>query len=76
MIFLIFYADLSTLAIAKPVNGSVTFSGRLDGDRSSKTLSDGTQVYSIDTGDEVKLKVSLMGTSLLRLEQKAELAHS
>lgn len=56
--FLIFYADLSTLTIAKPVNGSVTFSGRLDGGRSSETLADGTQVYSIGTGDEVTLTVT------------------
>lgn len=56
--FVISYADLSTLTIPKPANGSVNFSGRLDGGRSSETLSDGTQVYSIGTGDMVTLTIT------------------
>ena len=57
-IFAITYTDLSTLTIAKPEHGSVEFSGRLDFGRSSETLADGTQVYSIGTGDTVTLTIT------------------
>ena len=56
--FFIYYADLSVLRIPKPANGSVTFSGRLDGGRSFETLSDGTQVYNIGSWDEVTLTLT------------------
>ena len=57
-ILAITYTDLSTLTIAKPEHGSVEFSGRLDYGRSSETLADGTQVYSIGTGDTVTLTIT------------------
>ena len=56
--FFIYYADLSVLRIPKPANGSVAFSGRLDGGRSFETLSDGTQVYNIGSWDEVTLTLT------------------
>lgn len=56
--FFIYYADLSVLRIPKPANGSVTFSGRLDGGRSHETLSDGTQVYNIGSWDDVTLTLT------------------
>ena len=56
--FFIYYADLSILRIPKPANGSVTFSGRLDGGRSRETLSDGTQVYNIGSWDDVTLTLT------------------
>lgn len=56
--FFIYYADLSVLRIPKPANGSVTFSGRLDGGRSFETLSDGTQVYNIGSWDDVTLTLT------------------
>ena len=56
--FEITYVDLSTLTIAKLEHGSVEFSGRLDYGRSSETLADGTQVYSIGTSDMVTLTIT------------------
>lgn len=56
--FYIYYADLSILRIPEPANGSITFSGRLDGGRSFKTQSDGTQVYYIGTWDEITLTLT------------------
>ena len=56
--FVIWYTDLSTLNIKKPEHGSVEFSGRLDGGRSSEIKADGTQVYSIGTNDIVTLTIT------------------
>lgn len=56
--FYIYYADISILRIPKPANGSVSFSGRLDGGRSHETLSDGTQVYNIGSWDDVTLTLT------------------
>ena len=56
--FVICYTDLSTLNIKKPEHGSVEFSGRLDGGRSSEIKADGTQVYSIGTNDIVTLTIT------------------
>lgn len=56
--FYIYYIDVSILRIAKPENGTVTFGGRLDNGRSVSTLSDGTQVYSIGSWDDVTLTLT------------------
>lgn len=56
--FYIYYADISILRIPEPANGSVSFSGRLDGGRSHETLSDGTQVYNIGSWDDVTLTLT------------------
>ncbi len=56
--FYIYYIDVSILRITKPENGTVTFDGRLDNGRSVTTLSDGTQVYSIGSWDDVTLTLT------------------
>ena len=56
--FYINYIDVSILRITKPENGTVTFDGRLDNGRSVTTLSDGTQVYSIGSWDDVTLTLT------------------
>ena len=53
--FVLYYSDLSILRIPKPANGSVVFSGRLDGGRSFTTSADGTQVYNIGSWEDVTL---------------------
>ena len=53
--FALYYSDLSILRIPKPANGSVTFSGRLDGGRSFTTSADGTQIYNIGSWEDVTL---------------------
>lgn len=53
--FALYYSDLSILRIPKPANGSVVFSGRLDGGRSFTTSADGTQVYNIGSWEDVTL---------------------
>ena len=52
------YTDCTQLTIAKPVNGTIEFTGRLDGGRSKETPADGTQIISIGAGDEVTLTVT------------------
>ena len=53
--FSLYYSDLSILRIPKPANGSVVFSGRLDGGRSYTTSADGTQIYNIGSWEDVTL---------------------
>ena len=52
------YTDCAQLTIAKPANGTIEFTGRLDGGRSKETPADGTQIISIGAGDEVTLTVT------------------
>ena len=52
------YADCAQITIAQLVNGSVDFTGRLDGGRHKVTVIDDSQIISIGAGDEVTLTVT------------------
>lgn len=47
--------DVSLLRLAKPEHGAIAFSGRLDNGRGKSSLEDGTEVYTLGTGDNITL---------------------